>query len=243
MMGTKSGKHKVKPNKPLIDQNLGLKFEIRQQFKLNDTHKDFVHHCFQPTTKIAMIDGPAGSSKTYLSCYVALSLLKSNSVKEIVYIRSVVESASKKMGYLPGDEDSKFKPWSMPLVEKCDELIGMVETNNLLNNELIKCTPVNFLRGTTFKEIAVIVDEAQNLELNEIITILTRFGTNSKLFLIGDSMQSDINGRSGFKKILEAFSNQASADNGILGFKFTNADITRSELLKYIIGVVEQLKK
>lgn len=240
-MGHKSSR--VKQKTKLIETNLELKFEINQQYKLSDVHKDFVINCFKPSTKIVMIDGPAGSSKTYLSAYVSLSLLKQKHIKEIVYIRSVVESASKKLGYLPGDEDTKFKPWSLPMVEKCDELIGMVETNNLLSAELIKCTPVNFLRGTTFKDIAVIVDEAQNLETSELITILTRFGNNCKLFLIGDTMQSDINGRSGFKKIYEAFNNKQSEQNGILNFKFTNEDITRSELLKYIISVVENIKK
>ena len=102
---------------------------------------------------------------------------------------------------------------------------------------------MNFLRGTTFKDVAVIVDEAQNLELNELITILTRFGNNSKLFLIGDSMQSDINGRSGFRKIYDAFNNTESEKSGILSFKFTNNEITRSELLKYIISVIENIKK
>ena len=240
-MAIKNSKSKQKSK--ILDTNLELKFDINQQYKLCEVHKDFVTNSFKQNTKIVMIDGPAGSSKTYLSAYVALSLLKQKHVKEIVYIRSVVESASKKLGFLPGDEHSKFQPWSLPMIEKCDELIGMVETNNLLSAELIKCTPVNFLRGTTFKDVAVIVDEAQNLELNELITILTRFGNNSKLFLIGDSMQSDINGKSGFRKIYEAFNNKDSEQNGILNFKFTNNEITRSELLKYIISVVEHIKK
>jgi len=233
----KSKKQKQK----IVDVNLELNFQIDQQYKLNDTHKDFVAKGISESPKILMIDGPAGSSKTYLSAYVSLMLLKQKQIKEIVYIRSVVESASKKLGFLPGDEESKFKPWSLPMVEKCDELIGMPNTNNLLSEEIIKCTPVNFLRGTTFKDVAVIVDEAQNLEIGELITILTRFGDNCKLFLIGDSMQSDI-GRSGFKRIYEAFSTKESEESGILSFKFTNNDITRSELLKYIIKVIENLK-
>lgn len=237
-------KNKNKKNKlKIIDTNLELNFKINQQYKLSEPHKEFVTNSLQENAKIMMIDGPAGSSKTYLSAYVSLSLLKQKQVNEIVYIRSVVESANKKLGFLPGDEESKFKPWSLPMVEKCDELIGMAETNNLINSEIIKFTPVNFLRGTTFKDIAVIVDEAQNLELNELITILTRFGNNSKLFLIGDTMQSDINGRSGFKRIYDAFNTPESKKEGILSFKFTNNEITRSELLKYIIGVVENIKK
>lgn len=233
----KSKKQKQK----IVDVSLELNYEINQQYKLNETHKNFVEQSLSEQSKILMIDGPAGSSKTYLSAYVSLLLLKQKQIKEIIYIRSVVESASKKLGFLPGDEESKFKPWSLPMVEKCDELIGMANTNNLLSDELIKCLPVNFLRGTTFKDVAVIVDEAQNLELNELITILTRFGNNCKLFLIGDSMQSDI-GKSGFKRIYNAFTSEESKNNGILSFTFTNNDITRSELLKYIIKVVENLK-
>ena len=103
-----------------------------------------------------------------------------------------MESATRKLGSLPGEVDEKFKPWSIPLVEKCDELVGKQITEMLFESDYLKSIPVNFLRGSTFANNVVIVDEAQNLEHSELVTILTRFGKNCKLFVIGDSLQSDI---------------------------------------------------
>ena len=81
----------------------------------------------------------------------------------------------------------------------------------------------------------VIVDEAQNLTRSELITILTRFGEDSKMLVIGDTLQTDINGRSGFKEIYDTFNDKESEDNGVYCFKFTERDIMRSEMLKFIV--------
>jgi phosphate starvation-inducible PhoH-like protein len=168
-------------------------------------------------------------------------MLKEKKIDEVIYIRSIVESATRKLGSLPGEVDDKFKPWSIPLIEKCDELVGKQITNMLFENEYLKCTPVNFLRGATFANSVVIVDEAQNLEHSELVTILTRFGKNCKLFVIGDSLQSDIQ-KSGFKNIINGFDSDESNNNGIHVFYFTEDDITRSKLLKFIVKVIATIK-
>jgi predicted ribonuclease YlaK len=87
----------------------------------------------------------------------------------------------------------------------------------------------------------VIVDEAQNLEHSELVTILTRFGKNCKLFVIGDSLQSDIP-KSGFDKIMKAFNSEESYSHGINAFHFNHEDITRSKLLKFIVKVISDIK-
>lgn len=225
----------------LIKSDILLNFKIDQKFHLNEHHKAFAEKAFDDKTNIIFADGPAGSSKTYLAVYVALTLLKERKADEIVYIRSIVESASRKLGSLPGEVDDKFKPWSIPLVEKCDELVGKQIANILFENEYLKCIPVNFLRGATFSNNVVIVDEAQNLEHNELTTILTRFGKGCKLFVIGDSLQSDIP-KSGFQSFMKAFSCENSKEHGIETFHFTEDDITRSKLLKFIVSIVKTIK-
>ena len=170
-------------------------------------------------------------------------MLKDRKIDEVVYIRSIVESAHKKLGSLPGEVDEKFKPWSIPLIEKCDELVGKQTTNILFESDYIKSIPVNFLRGSTFSNSVVIVDEAQNLEHSELVTILTRFGKNCKLFVMGDTRQSDIFDKSGFKKIMNVFDTEESNTHGIHSFHFTEDDITRSKLLKYIVKVISSIKK
>lgn len=243
MMSKKDRQYKkaAKDNQ-LIKNDIFLNFRIDQKFHFNDRHKAFVEKALDDSSQIIFADGPAGSSKTYCAVYVALQMLKDRKIDEIIYIRSIVESATRKLGSLPGEVDEKFKPWSIPLVEKCDELVGKSVTNMLFDGEYMKCIPVNFLRGSTFTNSVVIVDEAQNLEHSELVTILTRFGKNCKLFIIGDTLQSDIFGKSGFASIMKAFDTNDSHDNGIHAFHFTEEDITRSKLLKFIVKVIATIK-
>ena len=232
---------KAKDENGIIRNDIFLNFRIDQKFHLNDHHKAFVETAIDDASQIIFCDGPAGSSKTYLAVFVALSMLKEKKIDEIVYIRSIVESATRKLGSLPGEVDEKFKPWSIPLIEKCDELVGKQITEMLFESDYLKSIPVNFLRGATFMNNVVIVDEAQNLEHSELVTILTRFGKNCKLFVIGDSLQSDIQ-KSGFEKIMNAFGTAESNNNGIHTFHFTEDDITRSKLLKFIVKVIASIK-
>jgi len=232
---------KAKDENGIIRNDIFLNFKIDQKFHLNDHHKAFVEKAMNDESQIMFCDGPAGSSKTYLAVYVALSMLREKKIDEIVYIRSIVESATRKLGSLPGEVDDKFKPWSIPLIEKCDELVGKHITEMLFQSDYLKSIPVNFLRGATFTNNVVIVDEAQNLEHSELVTILTRFGKNCKLFIIGDSLQSDIQ-KSGFERIMSAFDTDDSNSNGIHTFHFTEEDITRSKLLKFIVKVIAGIK-
>jgi phosphate starvation-inducible PhoH-like protein len=232
---------KAKDENGIIRNDIFLNFKIDQKFHLNEHHKAFVDKAINDESQIMFCDGPAGSSKTYLAVYVALSMLREKKIDEIVYIRSIVESATRKLGSLPGEVDDKFKPWSIPLIEKCDELVGKHITEMLFQSDYLKSIPVNFLRGATFTNNVVIVDEAQNLEHSELVTILTRFGKNCKLFIIGDSLQSDIQ-KSGFEKIMSAFDTNDSNSNGIHTFHFTEEDITRSKLLKFIVKVIAGIK-
>ena len=225
----------------IIKNDIFLNFRIDQKFHLNEHHKAFVEKATEEDSQILFCDGPAGSSKTYLAVFVALSMLRDKKIDEIVYIRSIVESATRKLGSLPGEVDEKFKPWSIPLIEKCDELVGKQITEMLFESDYLKSIPVNFLRGATFTNNVVIVDESQNLEHSELVTILTRFGKNCKLFIIGDSLQSDIQ-KSGFEKIMRAFDTEESNKNGIHAFHFTEEDITRSKLLKFIVKVIASIK-
>lgn len=235
-------KKAAQENNKFIKSDIFLNFRIDQKFHFNEHHKNFVEKALDDSSHILFCDGPAGSSKTYCAVYVALTLLKDKKIDEIIYIRSIVESATRKLGSLPGEVDEKFKPWSIPLIEKCDELIGKQLTNVLFDNEYVKSIPVNFLRGSTFMNSVVIVDEAQNLEHSELVTILTRYGKNCKMFVIGDSQQSDIH-KSGFQNIMKAFDSQVSNENGISAFHFTEDDITRSKLLKFIVKVITGIKK
>lgn len=218
-----------------------LDFKIKYDFPANDKHRSFVGVAVRPDTKMVFVDGPAGTAKTYLATYCALTLLKKHAVEEIVYIRSVVESASQKMGSLPGEVEEKFMPWSMPIVEKLDEIVDVTVRKELIGRSFVNCVPVNYVRGLTFHNSVVIVDEAQNLTKGELVTILTRFGNNSKFIVVGDTKQSDISNRSGFGPVKECFNNIQSEQNEIFTFEFGENEIVRSEILKFIVKQLDTI--
>lgn len=214
-------------------------FKIQNEFKLNDVHNSFLQMLLHKDTKMTFVDGPAGSAKSYLAVYAALQLLQKKQINQIVYIRSIVESASKSIGSLPGEVGEKFHPWALPLIEKLDELVGSKIGGDLMRDGFIKCMPVNFIRGLTFRDSVVIVDEIQNMTSSEIVAILTRFGENTKYVVIGDSFQSDIGNKSGFTKIRQAFNDEESESNGIHSFIFGENEVVRSEILKFIVKKLE----
>ena len=218
------------------DTNWDLDFKINEDYKLTTNQVEFLVKALQKTTRMCMVDGPAGTAKTYLAVLTALKMLNRKQIDNIIYIRSIVESASRSMGALPGELEEKFAPWSMPLIDKLEEITTAGAGGNLMNKGYIKCIPVNFTRGLTFKNACVIIDEAQNMTNPELTTILTRFGEDSKYLVVGDTHQADIGVKSGFKNILEAFNDSICEDEGISTFKFDEEDIVRSKILRFIVG-------
>lgn len=211
-------------------------FDVTNKYQFNEVQNQFLNAIQRDDSHLAIVDGPAGTAKTYLAVLAALKLIAKRKLENIIYIRSVVESANKSIGFLPGEIDEKFAPWAMPLNDKLEELVSPAVIKNLISTNVIKCIPVNFLRGLTFRNSFVIVDEAQNLTLPELNTILTRFGHNSKYVITGDSLQADIGKLSGFTKILTAFTHEDCIAKGVYTFKFTESEIVRSEILRFIVS-------
>jgi phosphate starvation-inducible PhoH-like protein len=219
-----------------------LRFDIKMPFELRPNHQRLVDLSMTCSTNVMIIDGPAGTAKTYCAAYVALECLKRRYKDKILYVRSIVESAERKMGSLPGEVEDKFMPWSIPLAEKLDEMLEHDEVSNLFDNDYVKCWPMNFLRGVTFKDNVVIIDEAQNLTMGELITAMTRFGDNCKLMIIGDQLQSDIGGKSGFPAIFKQFSKEKYRQHGIHTVSLLSSDIVRSPLISVMVEGFEEIK-
>ena len=211
-------------------------FNVTNKYTFNDIQNRLLDAIQRDDSYVAIVDGPAGTAKTYLAVMAALKLVAKRRLENIVYVRSVVESASKSIGFLPGEIEEKFSPWAMPLNDKLEELVSPDVIKNLISTNVIKCIPVNFLRGLTFRNSFVIVDEAQNLTLSELTTIMTRFGHNSKYVIAGDSFQADIGKATGFQKIINAFTSPECVEKGIHTFRFTENEIVRSEILRFIVG-------
>ena len=211
--------------------------KINKMFPITDTQKSFYYLSQAEQTNMVLIDGPAGSSKTYIAVYSALEMLKDGHCDEIIYIRSVVESSSRSIGALPGELEDKFGPYSMPLVDKLNEITDKSSVKCLLENQYVKAIPVNFVRGLTFNNAVVIIDESQNMTRAELTTILTRFGRKSKYFILGDGKQADIKD-SGFSKVYELFDTEFSRKNNIHCIRFSTSDINRSQILRHITQVL-----
>lgn len=212
--------------------------KLKKQFPLNANHSNFYFLTQNPNVNMVFVDGVAGTMKTYLAVYSALELLRDRHVDQIVYIRTVVESSSRSIGALPGELDDKFGPYAMPLIDKLNEIVDGATTKSLMENNYIKAIPVNFVRGLTFNNSVVILDETQNMTKSEITTILTRFGRNSKYIVCGDANQSDIRD-SGFVNVFDAFNTEHSVKNNIYCVEFDVSDIVRSPILKHITQVLK----
>ena len=223
--------------------NWSTDFTIKNSFHLNPLHKEFKDCCMADQTKIAFVDGPAGTAKSYLAVLSALQCVKEQKVDSIIYIRSVIESASRSIGALPGEIDDKFGPYAMPLMEKVTEICGDNVAAILKSHDVLSAVPVNFVRGLTFNRAFVIVDEVQNMTLEEATTILTRFGKDSRYVVCGDSKQADIGKLSCINKLFDAFDNDEAKSNGINVFHFGENEIVRSKILKYITKVIEKIPR
>ena len=222
-----------------ICENWLLNFKLKQPFYFNPNHKQFYNCLKDSQTKMAFVDGHAGTMKTYIAVYAALEMISNNECDRLIYIRSVAESAERSLGALPGEVDDKFLPYAMPLLEKVREITSESTAAMLKQRGIIEAIPVNFVRGLTFNKSVVVVDEAQNLTRGELTTILTRFGRNSKYIITGDCRQADIGKKTGFKDIFDRFNNVESETNGIYTFKFGTSEIVRSKILRYICSVLE----
>ena len=154
-----------------------------------------------------------------------------------------MESSDSRLGFLPGDADEKLHYYNLPFMDKLDELLNETTVKKLQKEKRVSIHPVNFARGMSWNSKAVILDEAQNSSLREIVTVLTRIGKYSRVFILADPMQTDLkNGqRGGFGKIFSIFDNKESRDRGIETFEFSTEDIVRSELTKFIVSKLSKL--
>ena len=222
---------------PIIPQRSKLKFDLHiiENFVFTEKQKEFLRIALDKNTKLLFVSGPAGSTKSFISIYCALKLLNERRVSDLIYVRSIVESAEFKIGYLPGEVSSKVSPYMEVLQDKLMELLPKNEIDLLNKDQRINAIPVSFLRGAHWNAKFIFCDESQNMTTKELTTLITRIGEYSKIIIAGDPEQSDINGKSGFIRMLNLFDDDDSHQNGIYTFRFTEDDILRSKLVKFIV--------
>jgi phosphate starvation-inducible PhoH-like protein len=186
--------------------------------------------------RIISVMGPPGTSKTFTACYAAVKALQKGEVKRIVLVKPL-ETSGEDLGFLPGTEKDKIAPFFESFM---DNLIEMVDPKTLkmwIDNGTIKMQPIAYMRGRTFKNSFIICDEMQNADIKQLMTTITRFGQGSKIAIIGDSRQNDINEK---YVALEFFINKIlGEDEQMFHFRFERSDIVRDPLLIKIIDNYE----
>ena len=235
-------KHK-KDTSPVVPQRDKLRGTLTlRPFNWTPRQKEFLDLALDKNTKVVFVCGPAGSTKTILAVYTALELLNQHRVSDIMYIRSAVESADSKLGYLPGEVDDKMAYYGIPFLDKLEELLPRGEINTITKDERIHVMPVNYIRGQNWNARVAIVDEAQNMTGKEIFTILTRVGKFSKCFVLADPVQSDINGKGGaFQQYAKHFADAEGNTQGVHYFELGKQDIMRDELTRYLVAKHETM--
>lgn len=225
---------------------IGSKLSFKnREFNFSEKQQEILRCLMDEKTKVVFLSGCAGTSKTYMAIYAALNIIDRDFSKDLIYIRTIQESGARSLGSLPGEIDSKFSPFQIPLEEKCEEILEDHCTKGLFESGKMKAIPVNYLRGSSFKNKIICMDESQNFSLAETVTSVSRIGEGTKLFICGDPNQVDLphNVKSGFTSFITAFDNQESRDHGIYHFHFGTEDIVRSEILKFIVEKIETIPK
>lgn len=174
--------------------------------------------------------GPAGTGKTYLSVVYAVSLLKKGDIKKIILTRPVVE-AGENLGFLPGDLKEKIDPYLRPLYDALNDVLGNEAVDKMIEKDIIEIAPLAYMRGRTFNDAFVILDEAQNTTRMQMLMFLTRMGFQSRLVVTGDVTQVDLKQSSGLahaKKVLKDI-------HEIQFVELSKMDIVRHPLVQRII--------
>ena len=220
-------------------------FDLLTQIKIDIKHKNETQKKLTTSIKnndVTICVGSPGTGKTYLSCLQALSELKNNeNIKKIVLVKSVTTLKSEEIGFLKGTMAEKMEPFMYSFIGNFEKIIGKELYLKLNESNQIEILPIAYLRGVNIDNAIVIIDETQNISIENIRTILTRLGDNSKMVFLGDVKQIDAKNKydSALGFLLNNFN-----DIGRIGIvKFSKEDIIRHPLIKIIEDIFDKVEE
>jgi len=227
---------KLEKNKP--SNHLKLRIDDLKTFEpLTNNQKKF-YEAYKQGDYFIALHGVAGTGKTFVALYKALEevLDKSNPFDRIIIVRSAVPS--REVGHLPGDLDEKTEIYRQPYIQICDTFFGRKDAYQRLEEQgYIEFISTSFIRGMSFDDAIIIVDEMQNMTFEEIDTVMTRVGYRSKIIWCGDYRQTDLNKRKNDMSGILKFFDVAMHMGAFTRIEFTPEDIVRSSLVKdYILA-------
>ena len=180
---------------------------------------------------VLFLSGPAGSAKTHLAVAFAIGEILAKRRKKIVISRPIVE-AGEKLGFLPGTFEEKTLPYLIPIFDCMDTILGKETVERDRVNRSMEIVPIAYMRGRTWNDTVVILDEAQNCTDEQLKLAMTRLGLGSKMIITGDPAQSDLKGEIAFPKIVECMKKV----QGISIVEFNETHIVRHPLVAEILN-------
>jgi phosphate starvation-inducible PhoH-like protein len=188
---------------------------------------------------IVVVTGPAGTSKTFVGCYYAIKSLRDHLFEKIIFTKPIQE-AGERLGALPGDVEHKIDPHYESFRISMLKMVKRANLDKLLENHVIEFRPLAYMRGATFDNTLMILDEAQNADIRQIMLFVTRMGRNSKVLITGDVHQYDINANHvAFPFFVEHI---VRGIDGVGVFEFKKEDIVRNKILIEITERYERIK-
>lgn len=172
--------------------------------------------------------GPSGTGKTFVAATYAANLYADRKISKIIITRPAV-SVGKSLGALPGTMEEKFGPWLSPVMSVLEEQLGKNKLETDIKNGNIQMAPLEYMRGSSFKDAFVLADECQNLDIAQFKMLVTRIGENCTLVMNGDIRQSDIKEQSGLSKAIH-LAKKFNIDACVV--EFTIDDVVRSDICR-----------
>jgi phosphate starvation-inducible PhoH-like protein len=186
---------------------------------------------------LTICTGPAGTGKTYLAVAAAANMLKKGLAKRLILTRPAVE-AGERLGFLPGDLQAKVNPYLRPLFDALNEMLDFEQVKRFMMNDVIEVVPLAFMRGRTLNDSVIILDEAQNTTVSQMLMFLTRLGQESKMIVTGDSTQTDL--PDGTPSGLADAVRKLNGIKGVSVVSLDKADIVRHKLVQTIVMAYEE---
>lgn len=216
-------------------KNINIKPE-NIKVQLRQSQNKYVNTILE--SEITFCQGPAGTSKTFTACYSALKLLVNKQISQVVLCKPIQESGEK-LGFLPGDVKEKIDPYMQSYISNLKKIVGHEITEALVEKEIIVFKPLAFMRGDTYDNSLMILDEAQNATFKQLMLFVTRMGKGSKVIVTGDVSQYDIPknnvGLPGFIQLMDGV-------KGIGHHVFTEKDIVRAKILQDVVNRYDKWK-